>query len=46
MSTTTIQLACGTDQGLIRARNEDKVEVWPEHSLIILADGIGGNTAG
>ena len=46
MSTSSIELACGTDIGLLRSRNEDNVAIWPEHSLAILADGIGGNNAG
>ena len=46
MSTSNIELACNTDIGLLRSRNEDNVAIWPEHSLAILADGIGGNNAG
>ena len=46
MSTSNIELACNTDIGLLRSRNEDNVGIWPEHSLAILADGIGGNNAG
>ena len=46
MSTSSIELVCGTDIGLLRSRNEDNVAIWPEHSLAILADGIGGNNAG
>ena len=46
MSTSSIALVCGTDIGLLRSRNEDNVAIWPEHSLAILADGIGGNNAG
>ncbi len=46
MSTSSIELACGTDIGLLRSRNEDNVAIWPEHSLAIPADGIGGNNAG
>ena len=46
MSTSSIELVCGTDIGLLRSRNEENVAVWPEPSLAILADGIGGNNAG
>ncbi|MGQ9660430.1 MAG: PP2C family protein-serine/threonine phosphatase [Thermochromatium sp.] len=35
-----------TDQGRVRWRNEDAVVVRPELGLVVVADGIGGATAG
>lgn len=41
-----IQLACGTDTGMYRLRNEDCVRIIPSVNLAILADGMGGHAAG
>ncbi|WP_295405747.1 PP2C family serine/threonine-protein phosphatase [uncultured Thiocystis sp.] len=35
-----------TDQGRVRARNEDAVVVDPEWGLVVVADGVGGASAG
>lgn len=35
-----------TDQGRVRAHNEDAVVVDPECGLLVVADGVGGSSAG
>lgn len=35
-----------TDTGRVRMRNEDAVSVYPDAGLVIVADGIGGASAG
>lgn len=35
-----------TDQGRVRARNEDAVAVHPDCGLVVVADGVGGAKAG
>ncbi|MTW19817.1 PP2C family protein-serine/threonine phosphatase [Allochromatium palmeri] len=35
-----------TDQGRVRQRNEDAVIVRPEFGLVVVADGVGGASAG
>ncbi len=41
-----VEYAWRTHTGLIRARNEDSVEVLPEQGIMVVADGIGGASAG
>jgi len=35
-----------TDTGMVRSHNEDFIAVSPEHGYVILADGMGGYSAG
>jgi PPM family protein phosphatase len=46
MSSHRMEYAWRTDRGRIRAANEDAVAVFPESGLVIVADGIGGASAG
>ena len=46
ISVFALELAWRTDQGRVRQRNEDAVAVRPELGLVIVADGVGGATAG
>lgn len=46
ISAFALELAWRTDQGRVRQRNEDAVAVHPELGLVIVADGVGGATAG
>jgi protein phosphatase len=46
MTEYRLDLAWRTDTGLVRVRNEDSVSVHPENRLVIVADGIGGASAG
>jgi serine/threonine protein phosphatase PrpC len=41
-----LELAWRTETGQVRACNEDAVGVYPEDGLVIVADGIGGASAG
>jgi len=41
-----LEFAWGTDTGRLRAGNEDAVGVYPDSGLVIVADGIGGASAG
>jgi PPM family protein phosphatase len=41
-----LSYAWRTERGLVREHNEDSVAVWPELGLLIVADGIGGASAG
>ncbi|CAL62743.1 Putative protein serine/threonine phosphatase [Herminiimonas arsenicoxydans] len=41
-----LQFAVKTDTGLVRAHNEDAVEINLEHKIAVLADGMGGYNAG
>jgi protein phosphatase len=41
-----IRAAGGTDTGCVRTRNEDAFLVDIEHGLFIVADGLGGHSAG
>ncbi len=41
-----LQFAAKTDTGLVRAHNEDAIEVNVEHKIAVLADGMGGYNAG
>src|SRR5436305_863411 len=42
----TIEAAGMSDAGCVRANNEDSFAILPEHSLYIVADGMGGAQAG
>ncbi|WPL16883.1 Serine/threonine phosphatase stp [Thiorhodovibrio winogradskyi] len=41
-----LEFACRTHRGMVRKGNEDSVAVHPEHCLAIVADGVGGASAG
>lgn len=41
-----LEFAWRTDQGRVRQRNEDAVAVDPERGLLVVADGVGGASAG
>lgn len=41
-----LQFAVKTDTGLVRAHNEDAVEINVDHKVAVLADGMGGYNAG
>ncbi len=41
-----LECAARTDTGLVRSHNEDFIAVSPEHGFVILADGMGGYSAG
>jgi protein phosphatase len=41
-----LQFAVKTDTGLVRSHNEDAVQVSGDHSVAVLADGMGGYNAG
>lgn len=41
-----LELAWRTDTGRVRQRNEDAVAVLPEIGLVVVADGVGGASAG
>ncbi len=41
-----LEFAAKTDTGLVRSHNEDFIAVSPEHGFVILADGMGGYSAG
>jgi serine/threonine protein phosphatase PrpC len=43
---TRLDMACGSDTGQVRSRNEDHVRIIPEMGLAILSDGMGGHRAG
>jgi protein phosphatase len=44
--TPALEFACRTHRGIVRKGNEDAVGVYPEHHLAIVADGVGGASAG
>ncbi len=46
MSKHQLDFAWRTDTGKVRIRNEDAVCVYPDSGLVIVADGIGGASAG
>lgn len=46
MSQAKAEFAWRTARGLIRARNEDAVAVLPQAGIVVVADGIGGASAG
>ena len=41
-----LQFAAKTDTGLVRAHNEDAVEIIAAYRALVLADGMGGYNAG
>lgn len=41
-----LKYAVRTDTGMVRAQNEDAVELRPAHGVVVLADGMGGYRAG
>jgi PPM family protein phosphatase len=41
-----IEYAARTDKGRVRSRNEDAVAVHPDQGLALVADGVGGASAG
>jgi protein phosphatase len=41
-----LEFAWRTDQGRVRQRNEDAVAVHPDLGLVVVADGVGGASAG
>jgi len=41
-----LEFASQTDRGRLRAGNEDAVAVYPSSGLVVVADGIGGASAG
>jgi protein phosphatase len=46
MSKFIVRIAGLTDQGLVRAKNEDAIWVDPNTDLLIVADGMGGHPSG
>ncbi len=42
----SLECVAKTDTGMVRSHNEDFVAVSPEHGFVILADGMGGYSAG
>ena len=46
LSAFELEFAWRTDQGRVRKRNEDAVAVHPECGLVVVADGVGGASAG
>ncbi len=46
ISAYELEFAWRTDQGRVRQRNEDAVAVDPERGLLVVADGVGGASAG
>ena len=46
MKPMTIRSVVRSDRGLVRKTNEDAVAVLPDECLVVLADGMGGHSAG
>src|SRR5881296_3121022 len=44
--TQTLEIASCTDPGMVRSHNEDSVAADAANGLVVLADGMGGYTAG
>ncbi len=42
----TRKMCCATDIGTVRRTNQDSVAVFPDLNLAVLADGMGGHSAG
>jgi PPM family protein phosphatase len=45
-STSSLEIAAKTDAGMLRSLNEDSIATVSELGLLVLADGMGGYTAG
>ncbi|QIK38420.1 serine/threonine-protein phosphatase [Caldichromatium japonicum] len=45
-SAFVLEFVWRTDQGRMRQRNEDAIVVRPDWGVVVVADGIGGSTAG
>jgi serine/threonine protein phosphatase PrpC len=45
-NTVGLELASKTDTGRVRSKNEDAIALNPKHGIAILADGMGGYSAG
>jgi serine/threonine protein phosphatase PrpC len=45
-NTVGLELASKTDTGRVRSKNEDTIALNPTHGIAILADGMGGYSAG
>ena len=41
-----LEIASGTDPGMVRSHNEDSIAADPANGLVVLADGMGGYNAG
>ncbi len=46
MSEVDMEIVSRTDVGLKRSHNEDRLAVFPDKGLVLLADGMGGYNAG
>jgi protein phosphatase len=46
MTRAKLDFAWRTHRGQVRSRNEDSVVVYPEQGIFVVADGIGGASAG
>lgn len=46
VNTVALEFAEKTDTGLVRSQNEDAIALSPEYGFAILADGMGGYSAG
>ncbi len=46
MSGVEMEIVSRTDVGLKRSHNEDRLAVFPDRGLVLLADGMGGYNAG
>lgn len=46
MAPVQLEIVSRTDVGLKRAHNEDRLAVYPQAGLVLLADGMGGYNAG
>jgi len=42
----TLSTGAATDTGMLRDHNEDRYYLDPEHGVFLVADGVGGQTAG
>ncbi|HCY64636.1 MAG TPA: Stp1/IreP family PP2C-type Ser/Thr phosphatase [Oxalobacteraceae bacterium] len=42
----SLECVAKTDTGMVRSHNEDFIAVSPEHGFVVLADGMGGYSAG
>jgi len=46
MAPVQLEIVSRTDVGLKRTHNEDRLVVYPQAGLVLLADGMGGYNAG